>query len=126
MEYNSVLLWILNDNYKLVIDGHVNILMTFYSNGSLAERITAQRKAGVPFDFYQMVCWFEEVCGAIQFCHKRKVCHRDIKVSYFNQTKHLKILFIFGPFIHFYHENYCLLIDIFFIISAGKYSTGCR
>ena len=75
---------IFNDNHKSVNHGHVNLLMTYCSGGSLAERINAQRKAGAPFDFNLMVKWFDQVSGAIKFCHDRKVLHRDIKVSHFN------------------------------------------
>ena len=55
------------------------IVTEFCEGGDLTEKINAWKKSGKTFDESLIIAWLVQLLLAIQFTHKKKILHRDLK-----------------------------------------------
>ena len=60
---------------------HVYLLMEYAAGGDLYNRIIERRSKRLPFRKYKIKEWFSGVLLAMDFLHKNKIYHRDMKTA---------------------------------------------
>eukprot|EP00928_Gymnodinium_smaydae_P025793 TRINITY_DN20444_c0_g3_i1.p1 TRINITY_DN20444_c0_g3~~TRINITY_DN20444_c0_g3_i1.p1 ORF type:complete len:916 (+),score=186.19 TRINITY_DN20444_c0_g3_i1:428-3175(+) len=65
-----------------VHDGELYVVMEHAAGGTLAQRVEAARKSGVPLEEKVVWRWLYDVVSALAYLHRRRVLHRDVKPSH--------------------------------------------
>ena len=60
-------------------NGNLCLVMEHCSGGDVNAKI--QRRRGAPFSEELIVCWFHQLCSAVQYIHQCKILHRDVKAG---------------------------------------------
>ena len=56
------------------------LVMEYCPDGDLRKQISRKKGLKQRFDVQQVVDWSLQVSSALEFCHDRRVIHRDVKV----------------------------------------------
>jgi len=59
----------------------LTIIMEYCEVGDLAYHIKRKQQKGEQFSEAEIFNWFIQICMALQYVHKRKIIHRDIKTQ---------------------------------------------
>ena len=57
----------------------LNIVMEYAEHGSLDDLIKQRKASNEPFSEDEILNFFTQICLAVQYIHKKKILHRDIK-----------------------------------------------
>mmetsp|Transcript_14676 Transcript_14676/g.16236 ORF Transcript_14676/g.16236 Transcript_14676/m.16236 type:complete len:708 (-) Transcript_14676:351-2474(-) len=66
---------------SLIEDGVLYIIMEYCEVGDLSTHVKRQRSKGKYFSETAIINWFVQICLALDYVHKKKILHRDIKSS---------------------------------------------
>eukprot|EP00906_Rhabdomonas_costata_P011773 RCo016753 len=58
---------------------HLCIVMEFAEGGDLSDKVKQAKTKGKHFSEEQILDWFIQICLAVEYCHQKRVLHRDIK-----------------------------------------------
>ncbi|EDV21183.1 uncharacterized protein TRIADDRAFT_30735 [Trichoplax adhaerens] len=64
---------------SFVSDGSFCIVTEYCEGGDLDEKIKSIRKSSTTLDETLIVTWFIQLLSAVQYIHKRRILHRDLK-----------------------------------------------
>ncbi|XP_057377743.1 serine/threonine-protein kinase Nek5-like [Daphnia carinata] len=78
------------DSFESPITGNLCLVMEYCPGGDVAAVIRQRR--GVPFPEQQILSWFQQLVSALDYLHKRKILHRDIKTGNIFVTANLLVL----------------------------------
>jgi len=62
-------------------DEYLCILMEYCANGDLYNRIQTMKKTGKQLPEKQIIEWFFQILLAIQYIHRKRILHRDLKTQ---------------------------------------------
>jgi len=68
-------------SYKtsFLIKGELIIIMEFCEMGDLAYHVKKMRQKNEHFSESVIMQWFVQLCLSLEYIHKRKILHRDLK-----------------------------------------------
>ena len=69
----------------------LNIVMEYAEHGSLYDLIKQRKASNEPFSEDEILNFFTQICLAVQYIHKKKVLHRDIKDENIFLSKNLMV-----------------------------------
>lgn len=78
------------DSFESPITDNLCLVMEYCPGGDVAAVIRQRR--GVPFAEQQILSWFQQLISALDYLHKRKILHRDIKTGNIFVTANLVVL----------------------------------
>ncbi|KAI9555077.1 hypothetical protein GHT06_017592 [Daphnia sinensis] len=78
------------DSFESPVTGNLCLVMEYCPGGDVAAVIRQRR--GVPFPEQQILGWFQQLVSALDYLHKRKILHRDIKTGNIFVTANLLVL----------------------------------
>ena len=67
------------DSFESPITGNLCLVMEYCPGGDVAAVIRQRR--GVPIPETQILNWFQQLASALDYLHKRKILHRDVKTG---------------------------------------------
>ena len=59
--------------------GELIIIMEFCEMGDLANQVKKAKKEGRHFTESQIMQWFVQLCMSLEYIHRKKILHRDLK-----------------------------------------------
>jgi NIMA (never in mitosis gene a)-related kinase len=68
-------------------DSHLNIVMYYCEGGDLYSKIKKKRSEDQMFEEGKVIEWCIQICMALEYIHKRRILHRDLKTQNIFLTK---------------------------------------
>ncbi|CAG9311856.1 unnamed protein product [Blepharisma stoltei] len=92
----KVLHWLHHPNIVQYIESFVEnneliIVMEYCEGGDLAHQIKSHKERNMQIPIPQIISWFVQVACSLQYLHKQRILHRDIKASNIYLTKDLVV-----------------------------------
>jgi len=70
---------IVSYKHSFVENGILVTIMEFCEMGDLAYQVKKKKQKGEQFSETEIMNWFVQLCLALDYCHRFKILHRDIK-----------------------------------------------